>query len=145
MPNWITIKRQKMQIWSDKRHFSIHSPLSIMSALVCEPLRREVNVLQPQKKIFTSLAILLSKIEFFKREIGVLLWQNDQREECFLPRLWQRTPSKFVALDDMRRMKELNLSTIGRRYKFPVKILYTVYHWKVDILTLLLVCTQFTP
>ena len=111
-----------MQIGSDKRHFSIQGPLSILSALVREPLRRVVNVLQPQKKIFTSLAILLSKIEFFKREIGVLLWQNDQREECFLPRLWQRTPSKFVALDDMRRMKELNLSTIGRRKtKFPVK------------------------
>ena len=70
---------------SEKRHFSIQGPLLILSALVREPLLRGVNVLQPQKKIFTSLAILLSKIELFKREIGVLLWQNDQREECFLP------------------------------------------------------------
>ena len=64
---------KKMQIGSDKRHFSIQGPLSILSALVREPLRRVVNVLQPQKKIFTSLAILLSKIEFFKREWHTLL------------------------------------------------------------------------
>ena len=31
------------------------------------------------------------------------------------------TALKFVALDDMRRMKEPNLSTIGRQNKFPVK------------------------
>ena len=44
------------------------------------------------------------------------------------------TALKFVALDDMRRMKEPNLSTIGRQNKFPVKSFTrcTIYNFVIN-------------